>query len=199
MSIKDNHSRRVTFNTGDELGDKIDKLMVMIGKLAVRDNRSGRQFKPQIYQGKRRGQDRGSYDRCSYDQWGYQNRCRSDSGDRRQYRQDRDRPRHEQNYRGGNFRGNMRTYQNFERQNSRGEYRNNYRDEGYSRSRDRNRSRERSFSRNLSNDRNNMSSNNSKSRSGSRASTNRTGSDVASVGNMIILQRTVLPLGKREN
>ena len=26
MSIKDNHSRRVTFDTGDELGDKIDKL-----------------------------------------------------------------------------------------------------------------------------------------------------------------------------
>ena len=33
MSIKDNHSRWVTFDTGDELGDEIDKLMVMIGKL----------------------------------------------------------------------------------------------------------------------------------------------------------------------
>ena len=37
MSIKDNHNRRVTFDTGDELGDKIDKLTVMIGKLAARE------------------------------------------------------------------------------------------------------------------------------------------------------------------
>ena len=32
ISIKDNHCRRVTFDTGDELGEKIDKLTVMIGK-----------------------------------------------------------------------------------------------------------------------------------------------------------------------
>ena len=102
MSIKDNHSRKVTFDTGDELGDKIDKLAVMIAKLAARDSRSGRQFKPQIYQSKRRGQNRGSYDRHSYDQQGYQNKYRSDSGDRRQYSQDRGRPRYE-NYRGGNL------------------------------------------------------------------------------------------------
>ena len=68
MSIKNNHSRRVKFDTRDELGDKIDKLTVMIGKLAARDIRSCRQFILQIYQGKRRGQNRGSYDRCSYDQ-----------------------------------------------------------------------------------------------------------------------------------
>ena len=67
MSIKDNHSRRVPFDTRDELEDKIDKLTVMIGKLAARDSRSGRQFKSQIYQGKRRGQNKGSYDRCNYD------------------------------------------------------------------------------------------------------------------------------------
>ena len=84
MSIKGNHNRRVTFDTGDELGDKIDKLTVMIGKLAARDSRSGRQFKPQFYKGKRKGQNRGSYDRHSYDQQGYQNRYRSGSGDRRQ-------------------------------------------------------------------------------------------------------------------
>ena len=71
------------------------------------------------------------------------------------------------------FRGNVRTHQNFERQNSRGENRNNYRNEGYRRSRDRNRSRERSFSRDFSSDRNNRSTHNSRSRSGSRASTNR--------------------------
>ena len=87
----------------------------MIGKPAARDSGSGRQFKLQFYQGKRRGQNRGSYDRHNYDQQGYQNRYRSHSGDRRQYRQDRGRPRYEQNYKGGNFRGNVRTYQNFER------------------------------------------------------------------------------------
>ena len=53
MSIKDIFSRSVTFDTGYELGDKIDKLTVMIGKLAARDIGSGRQFKPQVYQGKR--------------------------------------------------------------------------------------------------------------------------------------------------
>ena len=50
LSIKDNHSRRIKFDTRDELGDKIDKLTVMIGKLAARDSRSGRQCQPQIYQ-----------------------------------------------------------------------------------------------------------------------------------------------------
>ena len=54
----------------------------MIGKLAARDSGSGRQFKPQAYQGKRGGQNRDSYDRCSYDQQGYKNRYRLDSGDR---------------------------------------------------------------------------------------------------------------------
>ena len=40
----------------------------MIGKLAIRDSRSGRQFKPQNYQGKGRGHSRGNYDRHNYDQ-----------------------------------------------------------------------------------------------------------------------------------
>ena len=46
MSIKDNHSRRVSFDTREELGDKIDKLTVMIRKLAARDSGSHRQLKP---------------------------------------------------------------------------------------------------------------------------------------------------------
>ena len=62
MSIIDNQSRRVTSDIGDELRDKIYKLRVMIGKLAARDSGSGKQFKPQINQGKRKGQNRGSYD-----------------------------------------------------------------------------------------------------------------------------------------
>ena len=95
MSIKDSHSRKVSFDTKEELGDKIDKLAVLLGKLATIDSRTGRQFKPQIYQGRGRGQNRGNYDRCNYDQCGYQNKYRSDSGDRRQYRQDSGRPRYE--------------------------------------------------------------------------------------------------------
>ena len=161
MSIRDGHNRKVSFDTKKELGDKIDKLALMISKLATRDSGIGRQFKPQIYQKRGRGQNR-NYNQCSY-----QNRCRSNSGDRRQYRQDRGRPRYEQNYRRGNFRGNMRS---FNRQNSIGEYRNNYRNDSYDRSR--NRSRERSFSRNYNNNRD-RSTTNSRSGSGSRASTNR--------------------------
>ena len=62
MSIKDSPSRKVSFDTREELGDKIDKLVVMIGKLATRDGGSVRQVKPQIYQGRGRGQSRGNYD-----------------------------------------------------------------------------------------------------------------------------------------
>ena len=46
ISIRDSHNRKVSFDTKEELGDKINKLAVMIGKLATRDSRTGRQFKP---------------------------------------------------------------------------------------------------------------------------------------------------------
>ena len=67
-----------------------------MGNLAARDNGTGRKFKPQIYQGRGRGQNKGNYDRCNYNQQSYQNKYRSDNGDRRKYRQDRSRPRYEQ-------------------------------------------------------------------------------------------------------
>ena len=35
MSIREGPNRRVSFDTREELNDKIDKLMVMIGKLAA--------------------------------------------------------------------------------------------------------------------------------------------------------------------
>ena len=35
MSIRDGHHRKVSFDTKEELGDKIDKLAVVIGKLAT--------------------------------------------------------------------------------------------------------------------------------------------------------------------
>ena len=46
MSIREEASRRVSFDTREELNDKIDKLMVMIGKLAAKDSGMTRQFKP---------------------------------------------------------------------------------------------------------------------------------------------------------
>ena len=156
MSIRDSHNRKVSFDTKEELGDKIDKLAVMIGKLATRDSGTGRQLKPQVHQSRGRDQNR------NYNQMNYQNRSgsnnRSNSSDKGQYRQDRGRPRYQQNYRRGNFRGNVRSYS---RQNSRREYRNSCRNDSYDRCR--NRSRERSFSRNYSNNARNRSTSNSRS------------------------------------
>ena len=101
------------FNARDELGDKIDKLTVMMSRLAAKDSNENRPFKPQIY--KRRG----SYPQSqngSYNQGGYQNRSgRSDSRKRGQYGSNRPR----QNYSHNNFQENIRVYG---RQNSRGEY-----------------------------------------------------------------------------
>ena len=58
MSIRDGHQRRVPFDTKEQLGDKIDKLAVMTGKLATRDSVTKRQFKPQIHQSRGRERER---------------------------------------------------------------------------------------------------------------------------------------------
>ena len=42
MIIRDIHNKTVSFDTKEELGDKIEKLAVMIGKLATRDSGTGR-------------------------------------------------------------------------------------------------------------------------------------------------------------
>ena len=101
MSIREGTSRRVSFDTRDELGDKIDKLTVMLCRLAAKDNNEKRPFKPQIYQSRESGQNRG------YSQRNYQNRNRlnnrSSSRDRGQFRGGNGRPRFEQGYRGNNF------------------------------------------------------------------------------------------------
>ena len=161
MSIREGANRKVSFDTRDELGDKTDKLTVMLGRLAAKDNSKKRPFKPQIYQSRGRGQNRG------YSQRNYQNRNRlndrSSSRDRRQFR---GRPRFEQIYRGNNFWNYDRGYG---RQNSRREYRND-RCDGYNRDQDR--PMERSFSGSYSGNRA-RSISSSSSRSGSRASTNR--------------------------
>ena len=59
ISIREGVNRKVSFDTRDELENKIDKLTVMLGRLAAKDNNKKRPFKPQIYQGRRRGQNIG--------------------------------------------------------------------------------------------------------------------------------------------
>ena len=89
MNARDWTERKVSFNTRDELGDKIDKLTVVVSRLAANDSHKKRPFKPQIY--KSRGQLR------PYNQGSYQNR--PDSRNRGQYTSSRPR----QNYRDNNF------------------------------------------------------------------------------------------------
>ena len=101
MSIMDSYNERVTFDTWDGLEDKMDRLTVMMGKLTS-NNGTNRQFKTHIYQSKRREQSRNFYvDIIMYDKGHYQNRYRSNSGDRKiQFSgQSRGKPRYEQNYR----------------------------------------------------------------------------------------------------
>ena len=76
----------MSFNTGDELGDKIDKLKVMLGELAAKDNNNKRPFKPQTYNSRGplpQGQNRGYNQRSS--ESGNRLGNRSGSRDRRQF------------------------------------------------------------------------------------------------------------------
>ena len=38
MSVRDNLNKRVTFDMTDDIEQKIDKLMIMVGKLVTEDN-----------------------------------------------------------------------------------------------------------------------------------------------------------------
>ena len=90
MSVREGTDSRVSFTTKDELGNKIDKLTVVMSKLAAKDSHERKPFKPQIY--KSRGQN------ISYSQGGYQ--ARSDNGNREYGVNNNSR----QNYRGNRFR-----------------------------------------------------------------------------------------------
>ena len=46
MSIRDNYSKRVMFDMTDDIEQKIDKLMSMMGKLVTEDKRQNKPFKP---------------------------------------------------------------------------------------------------------------------------------------------------------
>ena len=151
MSIKGGTDKRVSFNARHELGDKIDKLTIVMSKLAAIDSHKRRPFKLQIY--KSRGQNR------SYGQGRYQPRTNDRN---RRYGMDRDTG---QNYQGSRSRGNFRG-------NNRQDSRERYRNKRYSSqdSRNKNRSEERMFVGNYRRDR---SSSNDRSRLGSRVSANR--------------------------
>ena len=153
MSVRDSQSKRVLFNTPDDLEQKVDRLTLMMGKLVTEDEGHPKPFKPQVYQSNRgRNHSRGNY----------HGRSRNIAY--------RGCPMYNQNFRGrnrGNFsnRGNY-GYNMWGSQRYRNNYndyrRNNYRDQGYDRNRsssldrqDRGRRRDR------------------RSRSGSRANTNR--------------------------
>ena len=61
MSIREGASRRVAFDTREELGDKTDKLTVRIGRLTTEDSNIYH-LKPQIHKSRRPpppGQNRG--------------------------------------------------------------------------------------------------------------------------------------------
>ena len=99
MSIKEGFGKKVTFDTTDSIEQKIDKLMVMMGKLVMKDEGQNGSFKPEIYQSnKGRGQTR-----CNYNQRRFQDRFRPNNVYRRipRYGQDyRGRTRYDSNNRG---------------------------------------------------------------------------------------------------
>ena len=158
MSMKDSQGKKVSFNMQDDLEQKIDKLMVMMGKLVTEDDGCSKPFRPQIYQPSRgRNQKRGNF--CSRFRNNMYKGCTS-------YNQHfRGRYRGNFNNR-GSYRYNTRGSQRY-RNNYKDYRRNNYRGQGYDRNRsrslhrqDRSRGRDRSVS-------------NGRPRSGSRANTNR--------------------------
>ena len=90
MNIRDGNDRRVSFNTRDELGDKIDKLTLMMSKLVVKESHERKPFKPQIYRSR-------SHDRRAY-------QTRPNDRNRRYDMNNSAR----QNYRGNGYRENFR-------------------------------------------------------------------------------------------
>ena len=62
MNIRDNYRKKVTFDMADGIEQKIDQLMLMMGKLVTEDKGQNKLFKPRVYQSNRgRGQNRGNY------------------------------------------------------------------------------------------------------------------------------------------
>ena len=62
VNMRDNSNERVTFDMTDDIEQRLDKLMVMMGKLVTEDEGQSKQLKLLVYQSKRcRGQNRGRF------------------------------------------------------------------------------------------------------------------------------------------
>ena len=62
MNIRDSYRKKVMFDTADGIEQKIDQLVLMMGKLVTEDKGQNKLFKPQVCQSNRgRGQNRGNY------------------------------------------------------------------------------------------------------------------------------------------
>ena len=59
MSIRERTDKKVSFNPNDEMGDKINKLTVVMSKLAAKDSHKRKPFKPQIYKSRRQNRSYG--------------------------------------------------------------------------------------------------------------------------------------------
>ena len=118
VSHKSSSNRKaVSFNILERTDDKIDKLTSLVSEMNVKIDKHDTQFKLQIYQRKRRGQNR-----YTYTQNGYQTRNRSFSRD------------HDTSYRGrGRFSQNyLQNYIGRPQDNFRNDYRrDNYREPMY--------------------------------------------------------------------
>ena len=53
MNIMDSYRKRVTFDMTDGIEQKIDQLMLMMGKLVTEDKGQNKPFKQQVYQSNR--------------------------------------------------------------------------------------------------------------------------------------------------
>ena len=62
MSMRDSQNKRDSFNTPEDLEQKIDRLTVMMGKLVIEDEGLPKPFKPWVYQSNRgRNQNRDNF------------------------------------------------------------------------------------------------------------------------------------------
>ena len=62
---KTTSKKAVSFNMQDRLDEKLDKLTSVMSKLTTKVVKQDKQFKPQIYQRKRRGQTRHDYNKSN--------------------------------------------------------------------------------------------------------------------------------------
>ena len=144
MKVGDVHhsNKTVSFNVHDLIKEKLDSLTPMVHNMSIQKEENNRQFKPQIHQKKRRGQNRQNF--------GNRDRNRSYSGDRQRqnFRSNyRRQPQDRQcgcDSRTGSYRHQNHDNRNDSRDRGRQNYRRNFSNDRYD-NRERSRARERSL------------------------------------------------------